>query len=163
MFQQIEVKRDSDLDDVLPLQDTAELVKSQRINYTEEKQQLHVHQDRGVEVPGHHQLPGYWIQLQSVPEGLWMYGEWIFPLRVDDLVGETERQPATTSRRLLQNFEERQHFSGGVSAVPRNMGRQQHDQHERVPDMVQQLRRGAHVGSHIEDVPVLPEPERGHL
>jgi hypothetical protein len=47
--------------------------------------------------------------------------------------------------------------------VPRNMGRQQHDQHERVPDMVQQLSRGAHVGSHIEDVPVLPEPERGHL
>jgi hypothetical protein len=61
VFQQIQEKLDSDLDDVLPLQDTAELVKSQRINYTEEKQQLHVHQDRGVEVPGHHQLHGSWF------------------------------------------------------------------------------------------------------
>jgi hypothetical protein len=47
--------------------------------------------------------------------------------------------------------------------VPESMGRQQYDQHERVPDMIQQQRRGAHVRSHREDVPVLPEPERRHL
>jgi hypothetical protein len=29
--------------------------------YHEEKQQLHVHQYRGVEVPGHHQLHGCWF------------------------------------------------------------------------------------------------------
>jgi hypothetical protein len=29
--------------------------------YREEKQQLHVHQDRGIEVPGHHQLHGSWF------------------------------------------------------------------------------------------------------
>ena len=29
--------------------------------YREEKQQLHVHQDRGVEVLGHHQLRGSWF------------------------------------------------------------------------------------------------------
>jgi hypothetical protein len=29
--------------------------------------------------------------------------------------------------------------------------------------MVQQQRRGAPVGSHRQDVPVVPEPERGHL
>ena len=63
---------------------------------------------------------------------------------------ETERQPAATSRSLLQYLEERKHFSGGVPAVPENMGRQHHDQHERVPDMVQQQRRGAHVGSHLK-------------
>jgi len=39
--------------------------------------------------------------------------------------------------------------------VPESMGRQQYDQHERVPDMVQQQRRGAHVRSHREDVPDL--------
>ena len=90
-------------------------------------------------------------------------GEGIFPLRVDDLVEETERQPAATSQSLLQHLKERQHFSGGVPAVPESMGRKQHDHHERVPDMVQQQRRGAPVGSHRQDVPVLPEPELGQL
>ena len=93
-----------------------------------------------------------------------MYGgEGSFPLGVDDLVGETERQPAAISRRLLQHLKERQHFSGAVPAVPESMGRQHHDHNERVPYMLQHQRRGAHVGSHRQDVPVLPEPERGHL
>ena len=85
-----------------------------------------------------------------------MYGgEGMFPFRVDDL--------AAISRSLLQHLKERFHFSGGVPAVPESMGKQQHDHHERVPDMVQQQRRRAPVGNHRQDVPVLPEPERGHL
>ena len=61
-----------------------------------------------------------------------MYGgEGLFPLRVDDLVGETERQPAATSRSLLQHHKERQHLGRRLPAVPESMGRQQHDHHER--------------------------------
>ena len=92
-------------------------------------------------------------------------GEGIFPLRVDDTVGETERQPAATSRNLLQHLKERQHLGRRLPAVPESMGRQQYDHHERVPDMAKQQRPGDAVGSHRQDVPVLPEPEpeRGHL
>jgi hypothetical protein len=63
----------------------------------------------------------------------------------------------------MLDLKERQHFSGGEPAVPESMGRQQHDHNERVPYMLQQQRRGAHVGSHQQDVHVLPEPERGHF
>ena len=92
-----------------------------------------------------------------------MYGgKGIYPLRVDDLFGETERQPAAISQSLLQHLKERQHLGRRLPAVPESMGRQQHDHHERVPDMVLHQRREAPVGSHRQDVPLLPEPERGH-
>ena len=90
-------------------------------------------------------------------------GEGSFPLRVDDLVGETERQPAATSRNRLQHLKELQHLGRRLPAVPESMGRQQYDHHERVPDMAQQQRPGDPVGSHRQDVPVLPELERLHF
>ena len=47
-----------------------------------------------------------------------MYGgEGLFTLRVDDLVGEAERQPAATSRGLLQHLKERQHLGRRLPAM----------------------------------------------
>ena len=96
-----------------------------------------------------------WALVQPVPEGLQVYRtERVFLVRMGDVPGQTERQSAATSRSLFQHFVEWEHLCRRLPAVPESMARQRHEDHERVPDMVQQQRRRTHVGSHRLDVSV---------
>jgi hypothetical protein len=79
------------------------LVKSQRIKYTVKRNNVMCIKTEALKFLDitNYMAPGF-----SYSQFLKAYG------CTEDLVGETERQPAATSRSLLQHLEERQHFSG---------------------------------------------------
>ena len=49
---------------------------------------------------------------------------------MDDVPGQTQRQPAPPSRSLFQYIEKRKYLCRRLPAVPESMGRQQHENHE---------------------------------
>jgi hypothetical protein len=60
----------------------------------------------------------------------------VLPVRVDDVPGQIERQPAATSRSLFQYLEEWEHLDRRLPVVPERVTRERHEDHERFPCVV---------------------------
>ena len=74
---------------------------------------------------------------------------------MDDVPGQTQRQPAPPSRSLFQYIEKRKYLCRRLPAE--SMGRQRHEDHERVPGLVQQHGRSPDARGPRKDVSVLQE------